>query len=560
VRITFHNDRLVFYLIAGPELKSILTGYCLITGFPPLPPMWSFLPWKWRNETNRDGVMEDAHKMRALDIPIGVMMIDRPWALGPYGNNDFEFDPDRYPDAHELIGELNGMGMEVVVWVCEFNRSDAKNFEKGLKVGAYCDGPQEGVPTDPDRVGSYHIDFRNPRGFEFWKTEMQKVIRQGIAGFKLDRGQSIGDKARYANGESGREMHNYHGYLFNQCCFEALQEIRGNDFTMLPRAGWAGSQKFAMGKWPGDMSASFDNYRGLPAVVLNQQTIGLSGFPFYGSDIGGFSRKTSVPVLARWVEHGALSPIMQCPHQPWEYGEEMVRIYRKYAKLHTELVPYIYHYAQVAHETGIPIARALVLEFQDDENVSNLWSEYMFGESLLVAPVIREESRREVYLPEGTWFDFWAGEVHRGPLTLPDEEEIPLDMLPLFVRGGAVLPLAVEDEVTGHGGTFSRDAITLDAYPTASVDWEKEYSLLGASVITSTQGGEKRLKVRCSAAPTRVVMRVVTPEPARVLDGGRPLARDDSGQDGTWFYDAKVRRAYVILEANRSHEVALIVD
>jgi len=444
--LDFPVNTLTLYILPGPEPQEILKKYIMLTGRPPLPPRWSYLPWKWRNEVKSDAeVYEDAQMMQKYDIPCGVIMIDNPWQ--EWGRNSFVFDKKQFPTPGKMIKDLHRMGYKILVWSSPFTEENVPNFKEGLEQG-YFTKRKDGTPYIKGNRG--YIDFTNPAAVAWWKREIKRVLALGVDGFKLDRAQLIPEDAVFYDGSTGKTMHNKYGLLFVKTYYEACKEVLGDDFTLLPRAGAARSQSFTPAKWPGDMAGDFDDIRGLPAVIRAIQSASISGFPFWGSDIGGFEKgPASKECFIRWTQFGAFSPIMELGgggcHEPWDfsvYDEETLTLYRLYARLHSALIPYIASYGYIAAKNGTPIVRPLFFQFPRDLHAP-LWDdyEYMFGEYILVAPVYKEGGIRDIYLPEGTWIYWWdEKKVLRGPRVIK-RFPAPLSQIPLFIRAGAIIPM-----------------------------------------------------------------------------------------------------------------------
>ncbi len=438
VRVRFEAPNLSLHVWVGNAMRDILPRYLDLTGYPPLPPEWCFYPQKWRDEGTWDEVFQDVRRMRANDIPLGVVWLDRPWMQGSYGSDDFLFDEERYPNAAERLAELHKMGIRLLVWACDFLTKDSRYLQEGIEKGYLITRPGN-RPTTSD--GQYLVDFANPQARQWWKDIVRNALRLGVDGIKLDRGQSYPTDVVPPSGRDPKEMHNYHGYLMVKTYAEVLAEERGNDFQLTPRAGWAGTQRWTM-KWPGDMDSDFSVDRGLPAVVRAQTAAALTGFAYWGSDIGGYSQNLTKKCFIRWVQHGTFSPLMQMAGRadfvdaPFSWDQEAVEIYRFYAKLRMKLIPYILDMARKAHEQGIPIVRHLAWEWPDDPEVHSQDYEYLFGDDLLVAPVVTEDDSREVYLPRGRWIDFWnRRQAYEGPIKL--KVTVPLNRIPLYIRAGS---------------------------------------------------------------------------------------------------------------------------
>jgi alpha-D-xyloside xylohydrolase len=445
--IRFDSPDLSLHVWPGESLQKILPRYLDYTGYPPNPPAWVFLPQKWRDEGTWADVFEDVRAMREHDMPLGAVWLDRPWMRGDYGSDDFVFDPERYPDAAARIRELHDLGVRILVWGCDFLTKDSEYFEEGQRKGYFVGG--FGPRNEQRDTGRHLVDFANPEAREWFKGIIRNALELGVDGVKLDRGQNYPLNVTPPSGRDPRAMHNYHAYLIVKTYAEALEEARGRDYQLTPRAGWAGTQSWTV-KWPGDMDSDLSHDKGLPAVIRAQSAAGLTGFAFWGSDIGGYGRELSKEVFVRWLQHGVFSPLMQMPgkgdHEdiPFSWDEETVRIYRWYAQLREKMLPYISKQAEKAHHTGTPMVRHLAWGWEDDPEVHSRDYEYMFGDDLLVACVVDLSETREVYLPEGEWIDFWNRErVLTGPTTLV--ERVPLSRIPLYIRQGAGFDFELPD-------------------------------------------------------------------------------------------------------------------
>jgi len=435
----FEASNLSLHIWLGDSFRDILPQYLNLTGYPPLPPDWVFLPQKWRDEGTWDDVFKDVKMFREHDIPLGAIWIDRPWMQGAYGADDYIFDQKRYPDAKEKIAELHKMGVRVLVWACDFLTPESKYFREGMKKGYFI------LNEDEVKAGKLKghviVDFANPDAREWFKKIIKNAFDYGIDGIKLDRGQSYPLDIVPPSGRDPLEMHNYHAYLMVKTFAEVLKEERGDDFQFTPRAGWAGTQAWSV-KWPGDLDSDFSLDKGLPAIIRAQSAAALTGFAFWGSDMGGYGRKLSKTCFIRWMQHSTFSPLMEMGGKgdhltiPFSWDEETTRITRFYAKLRVNMLPYIKAMAKKAHEKGFPLVRHLVWDWPQDPNVHSHSYEYMFGDDLLIAPVIDEKNSRQVYLPEGQWIDFWnRARVLTGPQTI--DEKVPLERIPVYIRKGA---------------------------------------------------------------------------------------------------------------------------
>ncbi|MFQ5824520.1 MAG: TIM-barrel domain-containing protein [bacterium] len=440
---------LSFYFIYGATPKDIIRLYTAMTGRMMKPPSWEFGVWKWRDWVfDETEVYQDATMLKSLDIPASVIFIDSPWSNEYI---DYEFNPKQFPNPKKMIDDLHEMGYRVLLWMLPFVNPAAKNYKEADEKGYFVkDSTGQTyqiawwIPSGSKEIGlttngkGGMIDFTNPDAVKWWQNQIAKVVDLGIDGFKMDDCDPyiLPDDAYLFNGKRGFEMKHY-PLLYNKAVYELMEERRHGDFVLIPRAGSAGSQKYVPAFWAADQSPDFDFKTGLPSVIRGGQSIGLVGFPFWGSDVGGYRWAPTKEVFARWIQFGAFSPIMEVGgksyHEPWMFDDEVERLFRAYAQLHTYLFPYISHYAEVALKDGTPIMRPLFLEFPEDQQAYKEEFEYMFGGELLAAPVYQPGTSRSVYLPKGKWMDFWSHKITKGPTTIISYPA-PLDKIPLFVR------------------------------------------------------------------------------------------------------------------------------
>jgi alpha-D-xyloside xylohydrolase len=465
VVIRFSTPALKFHLLFAPRPMDVLTRYVELTGKPALPPRWAFGVLQWRNEVSgQEMVMDDAHSLRQWDIPASGLWVDRPFATA---HESFVFDPAKYPDSKQMVKDLNALGLRVAIWSAPYLSKDVQPaYDTALKEGYFVASPD----IQFEKFGKL-VDFTNPGLVALWQSLLANATGIGIEGFKLDYGEdvvsgfaSIKTHFSFFNGEGSETMHHYFQYFYHK----TYRDVLDGDAFLINRAGCYGDQTITSVCWPGDLCSSFryhgedGHVGGLPAAVIGNQTLSVSGYPFFGSDTGGFRHfRPSKEVLLRWVAHTAFSPVLQfggagvnC--NPWDFNlyegdsdgehyvsqfdEETVDIFRSFARTHIRLFPYAYTYAVRAAATGVPVTRPY--GFVHPETGEHPDFEYFYGDSLVVAPVVREGQEREVLVPPGTWIDWFDRSAYSGPMKLT--VTVPLDRAFVLVRQGAIIPLLRE--------------------------------------------------------------------------------------------------------------------
>ena len=474
VDVTAAKLRIVLFL--GPQFPTILENFTALEGRAVLPPYWAFAPWKARDyHQNQEQVLEDVDKTRELGLPASVILIDSPWSSA---YNDYKFNPKQFTDAAAMTKYIHAQGYKLVLWHTSWinTKSDtpkeagfadkmlprSDNYQFAADQGLFVKN-RNGTPY----VGRWWkgegsmIDFTYPKAKEWWQNQVRQAIAAGADGFKDDdaEGAFFGGDVKFADGTDPRVMRNRYGVLYNNAMEELIQkDLKGNG-VLFARSVTVGANGIGF-LWGGDNEASFSPDNGLPTVVTAGLGAGMSGMPLWSADLGGYLGVADTPnqrLLERWTEYAAFSPVMEVMStkniSPWNFdakgpegSHEAFDIYKKYSILHMSLFPYRYAAAQEAAKTGMPLLRALVLNWQDDARARTAKDEYMFGPDFLVAPVINEGLQRAVYLPPGAWVNYWTGErVAGGKVVVADAA---IDSIPVWARAGAVIPKIPEDVMT----------------------------------------------------------------------------------------------------------------
>ncbi len=470
VLIEFEGNSLSGIIYIADNPADIVKMHSLSVGPSIIPPKWAFLPWSWRDnlthmKTYYDGtpvnapfnsmVVEDILIMKALDIPCGLYWIDRPWAKGFRGYEDFEWDTQRFPDAKEMISWIHSNNMKFLLWIAPWVTGEMKNTAIKNNYSQPLKDPHGNI----DSTNIALLDFTNPDACKWWQENgIEKMLKQGVNGFKLDRSEELVPETNdiiLNDGRTAREVRNEYPILYVKTVNESCKKIYGDDFILIPRAGYSGSSKYS-GFWGGDIGSPPE---GLRAAIIAAQRSSIIGFPIWGSDIGGYWQgDLDREVCARWLAFGCFNPIMEFgpteDRAPWNmdsepnYDTTLIAIWRLYAKIHASLANYTFNHVKQAHETGMPVIRPLFLEFPEQEEAWNDWQTFMYGEDILVSAIWQKNKKSHtLYLPANVkWIDAWnLGKVYEGGQYI--EMETPIYKIPIFIRAESEVKLGDLNEI-----------------------------------------------------------------------------------------------------------------
>lgn len=463
------------FLFAADSPAALLERYTHLTGRAPAPPRWSYGVWMSRcYYRTADEALEAARTMRERRIPCDVLVLDgRAW-LKVETRFGFEWDAERYPDPGAFIRQLKALNFRLCVWeypyVSVHNPLFARLAEKGYLLRNAAGEPYV-YEWDPGPFGmlltplppSGMVDFTHPDAYAWYGDAHRALFAQGVDAIKPDFGEQVPEDAVAANGDTGRRLHNVYPLLFNRCVYEANQRHAPGGALVWSRSGWIGSQRYPI-QWGGDPQADWE---GLAASVRGGLSWGMSGAPFHSHDIGGFyhQRPGAMPdpeLYVRWAQAGVMASHTRfhgtSQREPWFYGEEAERIVRRWLEWRYRLIPYLEACALEAHQTGMPVMRAMPLAFPDDPAAWAFEHQYLLGPSLLVAPVLGPGGHVTLYLPAGGWYDLANGERVEGPRAL--RRTAPLEEMPMYGREGHLLPLG---PVVQHTGELGRGGLDEDA-------------------------------------------------------------------------------------------------
>jgi len=477
--IETEDAQLDYYFFYGPRFYQVLFRYTEFTGRMPMIPKWGF-GLRQAGYWDQKQVESCAAEYRKRHIPCDVIHIDSTWldkgakyegkGIKPYkkdnrGYVDFEWDKRQFPDPAAMISRLAEQGFKFTLWETALVNPNVGKFYKDAAKKGYFVKDKAGricLVSYGKRGQAAVPDFTNPKAAEWWKKAHKPLMDMGVRSFKLDHTGDLGTatEAVFYNGWNLEQMRILHRILNLKTVFEATAEYSGGRGMIWSSIAAAGTQKYPV-TWCGDYRLTFE---GLQEVIKSMQNMGLSGFGMYAPDIPAKRDIKDGHLYLRWAQFGLMNPACQSwTVRPWDFGPEVEASYRYYAKLRYRLLPYIYKYARDASITGVPICRAMVLEYQNDPKVYDKDLQYFIGKYLLVAPICTKWDERRIYLPAGQWFDYATGQRYQGPVTI--KYNCPRRRIPIFVKAGAIIPMGPEMDYVGQKPF---DTITVDIYPSGT--------------------------------------------------------------------------------------------
>jgi alpha-glucosidase len=567
------GGELNYYFFYGPSLKKILNRYADLTGHMPLPPLWALGNQQSRWSYYPDTMVEEvANEYRKRDLPLDVIHLDIDY-MQSY--RVFTWNRERFHDPKALSEKLGRQGVKLITIVDpgvkyqpvagsagqitsitpELEPQDQRYyvFEQGVQKN-YFQRRRNGDLFIP-RVWpgeSAFVDYTLPAAREWWGGLHRAYTDNGIAGIWNDMnepadfvdqtGKNQIDVVSYDEGEKSTHAKNRNVFalLMARATYEGLERLRPNQRPyVITRAAYAGIQRYST-MWTGDTNSTWE------ALAMNIPmftTLGLSGEAFVGSDVGGFMGRGNGELLVRAYQISFLAPFCRnhkvidgYDQEPWRFGKYYEDIIRKYLKLRYQFLPFLYTTLEEAHQTGAPLFRPLVLNYQNDPNTYNLDDEFMIGNDLLVAPVVKPDvTRRLVYLPGGAWYDYWTNKKYEGGTMV--SIDAPLETVPMFVRAGAIIPTGPQ---LNYVGEKPIDPITFNIYPddkgSASLTLYEDDGISPAY----KQGGFRRTTVSAKAAGAGYVVTTSAPQ-GQYQPGARKLS-------------------FVIKTVGRAPRVAIIAD
>lgn len=574
------GGELDYYFMYGPDFPAILDQYTDLTGKSPLVPLfalglhvgtYSGGTWGYEELTSTQYVIALARKFRELGIPIDVLHLDSTWRIfgkeGGKGATTFEWR-DTFDNPEAMFDSLYALNLNMV------GLHLRPRFDNGEELNLLAQAREKGYTyPEEDNPGEF-VNFFDQEAVDWWwENGVMRIASIGAKFLKTDEGSAFGHKANESEkvGPTGKEiesLHNLFPIAYAKAPYEKFAEHNGMRGMNHTREGYAGIQRYPFifaGDWPSE-------WQYFAPVIKAGLNIGLSGVGYWTHCMGGFEHEADPELYIRWCQFGMFSPIahlfgMDHPgyKEPWNYGEEALRIFKQYDEMRYRLIPYMYSHSYEMYETGIPLMRALVLEYQDDVNVYDIADQYLFGSSMLICPVTTKGAQtRVVYLPKGIWYDYWTGKKIEGGQHL--NVLTPLDQMPIFIKAGAIIP---RQEVVQYVGEKKIDHITLDIYPHGDSEFtlydddgkSMEYQqghYATTDIICQESNGSVNIQIKAPQGTYDVLERTYALQihtdtaPASVTADGNTLEVMSDNQSlmsakakQGWYYDADAQVLYV---------------
>jgi alpha-glucosidase len=463
------GGELNYYFFAGPEPKKIIEEYTAMTGRSPLPPLWTLGYQQSRYSYYPEShAREIVRTLREKKIPVDAIYFDIDYQQG---NAPFTINREYFPTFEKMIADFRAQGMHTILITDLHIKKDPNHgyapYDSGMKNDVFVKNPDGSVFVGVVWPGpSVFPDFTLSRVRDWWGGLYEDFVRMGAAGFwndmnepslfeRADKTMPLDTVHRFDDGTTldHRAIHNVYGMQNVRATYEGLRKLQPEERPfVLTRAAYSGAQRYAA-TWTGDNSSTWNHLKMSTPMLLS---MGISGYPLVGDDIGGFAGSPTADLLTRWFEVGALNPIYRdhtakgtADQEPWVHGPEHEAIRRKYIELRYELMPYLYTGIEEASRTGIPLMRPVFLEYPQASEFYGDNRDFLFGNDFFAAPVTTEMvDAEEIALPPGEWYDFWTNSK------LSSKEKFSLrprlDEMPLYVRAGAIVPMQPLVQSTGE--------------------------------------------------------------------------------------------------------------
>lgn len=424
------DDEADLFLFIG-EPKDILNEYTDLTGKPDMPPLWSFGFWMSRiTYFSEEEGRNIAKNLRKHKIPSDVIHFDTGWFETDW-RCDYEFSKNRFDNPEKMIADMKDDGFNVCLWQLPYFTPKNTLFDEIVEKGLVVKDKKGNIPYEDAT-----LDFTNPETIDWYQNKIAGLLKQGVGVIKVDFGEAAPASGIYSNGRTGFYEHNLFPLRYNKTVADITKKVTGESIIWA-RSTWAGSQRYPL-HWGGDAATT---NTAMAATLRGGLSLGVSGFSFWSHDVGGFTTKAPEDLYRRWTPFGMLTSHVRShgepPTEPWEYSKKFLEDFRAADNMRYQLMPYIYAQAKHASKNGLPMLRALFVEYPNDPGSWLVDDQYLFGSDMLVAPLFENITERNVYLPEGKWIDYQTGIVYNQGWHTIKAGDIPIIAL---VRNGAVIP------------------------------------------------------------------------------------------------------------------------
>ncbi len=511
VQFSVPGEILEYMVIGGSSMKNVLENYCSLSGKPALPPAWTFGLWLTSSFTtsyDEETVMSFVNGMKERDIPLHVFHFDCYWMKENEWCN-FDWDKKMFGDVDAMLHRMKtAENLKICIWINPYIAQKSPLFKECKDLGFLLKKENGDVwQSDLWQSGMAIVDFTNPDAYTWYQSKLLRLLEQGVDCFKTDFGERIPTDVVYYNGNNPVKMHNFYTYLYNKCVFEVLEKYKGkNKACVFARSATVGGQKFPV-HWGGDCSSE---YVSMSESLRGGLSLCMSGFGFWSHDISGFEGTAPADVYKRWTAFGLLSTHSRLHGSesyrvPWLFGQEAVEVLRFFTKLKCRLMPYIFTNAVLTHKTGVPVMRAMVLEFQEDLSCHYLERQYMLGENILVAPVFKKSGDVDYYLPKGKWTNMLSNKVIDGGRWI--KENHGFMSLPLMAKENSIIAFGEKENSTEYDYI---DGLQLDIFELNSVAETDICDMFGNKVLSVkavNQNGKISIELDRNCGNLKILMR-----------------------------------------------------
>lgn len=498
-----------FFILGDP--RQILKSYTRLTGRAPVLPLWTFGLWMGRiTYQSQKEVMAVARNLRRRRIPCDVIHIDTGWFDVEWRCN-YEFAADRFQDPEEMLRELRDMDFHISLWQMPYFNPNNSLFSEIIEKDLAVLDPEGRLPGE-DAV----LDFSNEDTRDWYGGKIEKLMRMGVSAIKADFGEGAPFEGQYKSRRSGRTEHNLYPLRYAKAVCDGQKRAGVEQPVIWARSAWAGSQRYPV-HWSGDSETSD---AGMASSLRGGLSLGACGFTYWSHDVGGFVKRSPEELYLRWLAFGIFTSHIRChgqpPKEPWEYGEKFTERFRQIVGVRYHLLPYIYTQAVYACEHGLPMVRALAVDYPRDPICWKVGDQYLFGENMLIAPLLEADtSSRYVYLPEGEWIDYQTCRIYKGNAGYQIKAlDIPVLA---FVKNGSLIPHNLQE-----------------IQSTKELDWEK---IVYYGYVSGRQSASGMLGI-----PGKPLKHIAAERNAAIPENIRFMEIKNSAEDIVDFCGDEIRR------------------